>query len=98
MHTEYSLLNSEDTRVQVELDSLQYRYKLSTQSNEEKLKNAKNISELVSIKLDKMPDSVRNKRDGSFDLKFDPVSFRQQMPMMGDRNFLVKQALLQKTQ
>ena len=84
------MLNSDETRVQVELDSLGYQYKLKSINNEEKLKNVRNITDLVSIKLDQMPASVRNKRDGSFDLKFDPLSFRQQMPMMGDRNFLVK--------
>jgi hypothetical protein len=32
--------------------------------------------------------------DGGFDLQFDPLNFRQKMPMMADRNFLVDQALL----
>jgi len=33
--------------------------------------------------------------DGSFDLKFDPLLFRQQLPALGERNFLVNQAILQ---
>ncbi len=56
--------------------------------NEENLRKAKNIKELVGIQLEKVPISVR-RRDGSYDFKFDAVRFQQKMPLLGERDFLV---------
>jgi hypothetical protein len=35
------------------------------------------------------------KGPGGFDLKMDPLTFKQQMPALGERSFLVNQAMLQ---
>ena len=53
-----------------------YQYKQAMQLNEEKLRKVQNIKDLVAIELDKLPESIRCHTDGSYDLKFDPVSFR----------------------
>lgn len=52
-------------------------------NNDKKVKAARNIRELVAVKIE--PEQ---------DLQFDPMTFQQGRPMMADRNFLANQALL----
>lgn len=64
-------------RLKHDKDSLMDQYKQVSAINDKKLKAARNINELVQIRIEKIPQA------SSFDLKFDPLTFRQQMPSMG---------------
>jgi len=64
-------------RLKHDKDSLMDQYKQVSAINDKKLKAARNINELVQIRIEKIPQV------SSFDLKFDPLTFRQQMPSMG---------------
>ena len=63
--------------------------------------NSKNISDLVNHKMASLPKNLYmtqqspvTQQETSYDFKFDPVNFRQKIPCMGERNFLVNQAIL----
>ena len=58
-----------------------------------KLRNARNLEELVGIKVEAVDSGNRSVQNSDF-LKFDPLHFRQKVPGMADRNFLVSQAIL----
>jgi hypothetical protein len=66
------------------------QYKHVSSINDQKLKAARNIKDLVSIKITRMEPLGSDPHD----LKRDPVSFRQQMPQMGDSSFMQTQAML----
>ena len=59
-----------------EHDNLLAKYKIVTQANENKLRAAKNIKELVKIEIEKLPEAIRVQSDGGYDMKFDPINFR----------------------
>jgi hypothetical protein len=63
----------------------------------------KNINDLVRINVATIDKSFfvntrQGDKDGfeqvSYDFKWDPINFRQKVPCMGDRDFLVNQAIL----
>ena len=59
-----------------EPDNLLSKYKKVSQANENKLRAAKNIKELVKIEIEKLPEAIRLQSDGGYDMKFDPINFR----------------------
>ena len=77
--------------------SLIQQYKKVTRINQDQLRQAKNIEDLINIKIETIDKPLINK-DNTYNFKqYDPLQFRQKMPCMGDRQFLVNQAVLQKS-
>jgi hypothetical protein len=70
------------------------QYKKCSEENDLKLRNVRNIKELVGINISHVPASVRHTTDG-YDFKLDPIQNNQRLPAMAERSFLVSQALLQ---
>lgn len=77
----------------LESETLLEQYKRCTKINQEQLRNAKNIEDLVNIKIQAIDRSLVNK-DNSYNMQYDPLVFRQQIPQMGDKDFLKNQAAL----
>ena len=76
-------------------DTLLMQFKKCADENDKKLRNARNIKELVNIEISHLPASVRhNDVGGGYDFKKDPIACNQKLPCMADRNFLVNQAIL----
>ena len=91
-------------------ETLLTQYKQCSQMNNEALRQAKNIRDLVQINvaaIDKQLYVTHKKPqqnpkglgleipvETTYDFQFDPVNFRQKLPCMGDRSFLVNQAIL----
>eukprot|EP00347_Sterkiella_histriomuscorum_P005013 403358235 len=76
--------------------SLIQQYKKCQKVNQEQLRQAKNIEDLVNIKIETIDKQLVNK-DNTYNFHYDPLQFRQQIPLMGDRTFLINQAILQKS-
>ena len=55
-----------------ESDSLLGKFKQCCAINELRLRGVKNLKDLISIDIARIPNSVRH-RDGNFDLKWDPL-------------------------
>jgi hypothetical protein len=71
------------------------QYKKCTQHNNEQLRNARNLEEVVKIKVQAIDGRLGDdQRNQNYDFKFDPIHFKQKVPLMGDRNFLINQAVL----
>lgn len=70
-------------------DTLLMQFKKCAEENDKKLRNARNIKELVNIEISHLPASVRHNDVDGYDFKKDPLVFNQKMPLMADRNFLV---------
>lgn len=88
-------------------ETLLSQYKKCGQLNNQRLRNARNLEELVGIKVQSVDGAlgVAGERQGSstalgtmapshYDPKFDPLHFRQKVPCMADRSFLINQAIL----
>jgi len=58
------------------------------------LNQARNLKDLVNIKLDKV-ETKYTKEDGkTYTFSYDPLQNKQMMPSFNDRDFMVGQALL----
>ena len=89
-------------------DTLLSQYKKCSRINNEQLRNARNLEQLVGIKVHAIDSrlgtggqaaaALQEGRDGGgqpmYDFKFDPLHFRQKVPCMADRSFLINQAIL----
>lgn len=80
----------------MESETLLEQYKRCTKVNQQQLKQAKNIEDLVNIRIQSIDRQLVNK-DNSYNFHYDPVVFRQQVPSMADRDFLINQAILLKS-
>ena len=75
-------------------ETLLSQYKKCTVINNEQLRNARNLEEVVKIKVQAIDGNLGNnpmqlEDPQSYDFKFDPIHFRQKVPCMADRNFLI---------
>jgi hypothetical protein len=61
------------------------------------LRAAKNIEDLVNIKIQAIDKALLVNKDNTYNFHYDPIFFRQQVPMMADREFLINQAMLLKS-
>jgi len=87
-------------------ETLLSQYKKCSRINNQQLRNARNLEQLVGIKVHaidgrlgtsgqgaggRYPDGTRDDSGGQphYDFKFDPLHFRQKVPCMADRSFLI---------
>ena len=81
------------------------QFKECSEANEQALRDAKNIKELIGINVKTVDKQLFMRSRGhslagqpmdetNYNLQFDPINFMQKVPCMGDRDFLVSQSIL----
>ena len=81
------------------------QFKECSEANEQALRDAKNIKELIGITVKTVDKQIFTRQRGhslqgvpmsetNYNLQFDPINFMQKVPCMGDRDFLVSQSIL----
>ena len=91
-------------------ETLLSQYKKCSRINNQQLRNARNLEQLVGIKVHAIDGRLGTSGQGAggrypdglsegvgqphYDFKFDPLHFRQKVPCMADRSFLINQAIL----